>query len=406
MRLIGFAIRNLGRNRRRSAAILALIAFGSAALLVAGGYAAANFRGLRENTIRNGVGHLQIGGAGFREMEDRPLASGLADVEAVRRSVAADPRVRATAARIDFTGLASNGNRSVAVIGRGIEPAAEYQHAGFAPTMVSGRRVAEGAAHEAIAAAGLARSLNLRVGDRMTLLSATVDGAINGLDAVVVGIYTTGVRELDDRSMVVRLDTAQLLLNTARVSKLVVVLHDTAQTFGARDDLLSRLRTEGNLVEILTWSDLASFYHQVRSLFSGIFGFLGVIITALVVLSAGNAMTMTVMERVREIGTLMAVGTSRLRVMTMFVVEGLVLGALGGVAGIALGWVLATSLTGSGIMMPPPPTFTRGFPLEIDVVPALYASVLILMIVTLGVAAVLPSARAARLRITDALGHV
>jgi ABC-type lipoprotein release transport system permease subunit len=57
-------------------------------------------------------------------------------------------------------------------------------------------------------------------------------------------------------------------------------------------------------------------------------------------------------------------------------------------------------------MMPPPPTFTRGFPLQIDVVPALYLAVLALMIVTLGVAAVLPAARAARLRITDALGHV
>jgi putative ABC transport system permease protein len=144
----------------------------------------------------------------------------------------------------------------------------------------------------------------------------------------------------------------------------------------------------------------------VRGLFSGIFGFLGIIITVLVVLSAGNAMTMTVMERVQEIGTLMAVGTTRRRIMGMFVVEGLGLGAIGGGAGLALGYALAVGLTGAGIRMPPPPTFTTGFPLVISVVPALYAGVLALMIVTLGVAAVLPAARAARLRITDALGHV
>jgi len=126
----------------------------------------------------------------------------------------------------------------------------------------------------------------------------------------------------------------------------------------------------------------------------------------LVVLSAGDAMTMTVMERVREIGTLMAVGTSRLRVMAMFVVEGLTLGTLGGFLGLAVGYALATGLTRAGIQMPPPPTFTTGFPLQIAVVPALYASVLVAMIVTLGAAAVLPAARAARLRITDALGHV
>jgi putative ABC transport system permease protein len=406
MRLTLFAIRNIGRNKRRSGAIVALIALGSAALLVAGGYASANFTGLRETTIRNGVGHLQIGGRGFAGQEDTPLGRGLDDVEGLRRSVSADPRVRAAAARIEFTGLASNGNQSVAVLGRGVEPEEEYGRAGFAPKIVEGRRVATGAGHEAMAAAGLARSLKLKPGDRLTLLSATVDGAINGLDTVIVGIYTTGIREMDERSLVVRVDTAQALLNTTRVSKLVVVLNRTEDTTDARAALLARLGAEGRAVDILTWSDLAAFYHQVRGLFSGIFTFLGLIITALVVLSAGNAMTMTVMERVQEIGTLMAVGTTRLRIMGMFVVEGLGLGMIGGGLGLLLGYGLAVGLTRAGIRMPPPPTFTTGFPLVISVVPVLYAAVLILMIVTLGVAAVLPAARAARLRITDALGHV
>ncbi len=80
MRLTLFAIRNIGRNKRRSGAIVALIALGSAALLVAGGYASANFTGLRETTIRNGVGHLQIGGRGFADQEDTPLGRGLDDV--------------------------------------------------------------------------------------------------------------------------------------------------------------------------------------------------------------------------------------------------------------------------------------------------------------------------------------
>src|SRR5687768_221695 len=141
MRLTLFAVRNIGRNKRRSGAIVALIAIGSAALLLAGGYAAANFRGLRENTIRNGVGHLQIGGPGFREQEEQPLSSGLADVSAVTRRVATDPRVRATAPRIDFTGLASIGDRSVAVLGRGVQPDAEYRQAGFTPSMLAGRAV-------------------------------------------------------------------------------------------------------------------------------------------------------------------------------------------------------------------------------------------------------------------------
>jgi putative ABC transport system permease protein len=406
MRLILFAIRNLGRNKRRSAAILSLVALGSAALLVAGGYAAANFTGLRERTIRNGVGHLQVSARGPNEADDAPLAEGLDNVDSLRASILRDPRVRAVAARLEFTGLASTSDQSVAVIGRGVEPTDEYGAAGFAPRMVEGRRVGNGDGHEAMAAAGLARSLKLKAGDRLTLMAATVDGAINGLDTTIVGIYTTGVRELDERSLVVRLDTAQALLVTSRVSRVVVVLHRTEDTPAVGAALAAGLGAGRSTLRIRPWSDLATFYYQVRGLFTGIFTFLGIIITVLVILSAGNAMTMTVMERVREIGTLMAVGTSRLRIMTMFVIEGLTLGTLGGLLGLAAGYALATGLTRAGIQMPPPPTFTTGFPLQIAVVPALYASVLLAMIVTLGLAAVLPAARAARLRITDALGHI
>ena len=92
--------------------------------------------------------------------------------------------------------------------------------------------------------------------------------------------------------------------------------------------------------------------------------------------------------------------------MAMFVVEGLALGTIGGTLGLVLGYTLARLLTAADIQMPPPPTFTTGFPLEIEVVPGLYAAVLVVMVLTLGAAALLPAIRAARLRITDALGHV
>src|SRR5262245_56853038 len=103
MRLMTFALKKLRRSPRRTATMLAMIVLGTTALVLAGGYAAATFRGLRENTIGNGIGHLQIGGAGFRESELKPLEHGLSSPEALRRAIAADARVRAVTARIDFT---------------------------------------------------------------------------------------------------------------------------------------------------------------------------------------------------------------------------------------------------------------------------------------------------------------
>src|SRR5262249_29424530 len=107
----------------------------------------------------------------------------------------------------------------------------------------------------------------------------------------------------------------------------------------------------------------------------------------------------------KEIGTLMALGTSRPLVLVMFLTEAFGLGLLGGVAGAVFGWIAARGLTAAHIMLPPPPTFSRGVLLNIDVVPALWIAVPVLMLITLLIASFLPAARAARLRITDALGH-
>jgi putative ABC transport system permease protein len=403
MRLMTFALKNLRRSPRRTATILAMIVLGTIALVLAGGYAAATFRGLRENTIGNGLGHLQVGGTGFRNSEQRPLQHGLSNGGALRSAIAADARVRAVTARIDFTGLVSNGETSVPFLGRAIEPAIEYGAARFPENLAGGRAVGASDRHETVLGIGLARALNVKIGDRLTLLSSTVDGALNGVDVEIVGLTTTGVREMDERLLVVRLDTAQAVLDTDRVSKLVVRLWNTADTGEVGADLSRTFARDALPLEIATWSDLAAFYHQVRGLYSGIFVFLGLIITGLVVVSSGNSMTMTIVERTREIGTLMAVGTTRLTVLAMFIVEGLGLGVLGAGVGVALGWALAVVLTRARIAMPPPPTFTTGFPLVIDLVPALGAGVFVLMVVTLLVASILPAARAARLRITEAL---
>jgi putative ABC transport system permease protein len=243
-------------------------------------------------------------------------------------------------------------------------------------------------------------------GDRLTLLSQTVDGAINGADVDVVGTYTTGIKEMDDRALIVRLDTAQRILDTAAVSKLVVLLQRTEETFAAQRDLQQILDRSGQRTEIATWSEFAPFYHQVRSLFSGMFTFLGLIIVGLVVLSTGNAMTMAVMERVREIGTLMALGTTRRLVTGMFLVEGLTLAILGTGVGVVLGSILARVLTNAHIQLPPPPTFSEPQLLRILIVPPLLVGVPIVLITTLVLASVWPAVRAARLRVTDALAHL
>src|SRR5262249_47279601 len=149
-------------------------------------------------------------------------------------------------------------------LGRGVEPDEEYGAAGFTLAMRSGRPLSSTGHDEAVIGIGLARSLRVGVGDRVTLLAQTVDGAINGADVQVVGTYTTGIKDFDDRALLVKLDTAQLILNTTKVSKLIVVLDDTSQTQAVQAALGANLAQSGvEKTEMANWSDLATFYHQV-----------------------------------------------------------------------------------------------------------------------------------------------
>jgi putative ABC transport system permease protein len=146
---------------------------------------------------------------------------------------------------------------------------------------------------------------------------------------------------------------------------------------------------------VVDWETRAPFYGQVRALYTGIFVFLGTIVALLVALSTSNTMLMSVLERVREFGTLLAIGTSREQLARMLILEAWWLALLGGVAGNAL-----------EINMPPPPAAVDPVRLALTVVPTDVLWALAFMAAILGVAAIPPMLRVFRLQIVDALGYV
>ena len=404
-KFVRIAVRNVFRNPRRTSFTLLVIVFGAVSLILAGGFVAFNFEGLRELTIRNGLGHLQVFTNKYLNgHEERPLQLGIENAAALQTWLEKQPHVVASAPEIEFVGLISNGDKSEAFLGRGID-AARQQSLGFNTNMRKGRPVnASSGEPEAVLATGLAETMNAKVGDGLTLLGTTTNGALNAIDVKVVGIFSTGIKEFDARALKVGVPTAQRLLDTTRVTKVIVRLDDTRNTELVRAALAGSLAKQG--LGVKTWRELAGFYKQVVMLYSSIFLFLGVIIVILVVLSSSNTMMMTVFERVQEIGTLMALGTRRRHIVLIFLLEGLVIGCLGGLLGWVAGYAAMTGVNAAGITMPPPPSFDRGIALRVNFVPQLYVAVLALVTITLVISAIVPSIRAARLRIVDALRHV
>jgi len=402
------AARNLSRNRRRSLLTGGVVVFGFAAFALAGGFMAQTLESLREGTIRSGVGHLQLADPRvFDGPAEDSLEHGLEDARKVAEAVRRDPDVVEVLPRIDFVGLVTSGGRSVPFVGVGLDPAGEARAMDFPKNVTSGRWLADGGEQGVVLGSGLARTLSVGPGDGVTLLATTGDGTLNAVDATVVGVTEVHFKELDDRFLATTVGLADgLLAADGKVSKLVVVLRGSADADAARTRIVSGLAKEGTSLAGKTWEDLAAFYHQVRTLYLGIFGFMGIVLVAVVLLATANTTLMSVSERIREIGTLRALGTRSSAIRRMFVVEGALLALLGCAAGAVLALVVREALNHSGILLPPPPGAARGSLLHVKLYAAAYLLGALSMTGTLLLASYLPARRASRISIVDALTHV
>jgi putative ABC transport system permease protein len=233
------------------------------------------------------------------------------------------------------------------------------------------------------------------------MLAVTSDGALNGIDVEVAGVFTTGFKEMDDRVLRLTVPAAQQLLQTDRVTKLVVGLDRTELTDAA---LVARLGDRD--VTVKKWPELATVYRQITLMFGAIFAFMCTIVFFMVVVSSANTMLMAMFERTREIGALLAMGTPRTWVWALFVMEGVLTGILGALLGLLVGNGLIALINGANVEVPTFPGNTQGFPLHVLHVPALMVAASRLVVVTLAAASVVPAIRASRLRIVESLAHV
>jgi len=402
------ALRNVFRNKRRTGLTLLAIVFGAVAIIVFGGYAEQVYVGLRETTINSQLGHIQIFRQGYAEHAKREPESYLLDPETVKKVkdiLEEIPEVQVVATRLNFSGLLSNGSTSIGVFGIGMEAELEAEMSSGL-TIIKGEDLFADEEDAVLLGEGLAHTMEVQPGDVLTLLSSTADGAINALDVTVAGIFNTYAKEYDDRAMRMNLPHTKLLLYTDEVTRVVVLLKETAFTEKTASLLTARLKDAELEVEIKTWRDLADFYNSVKMMFGNLFGFIQIIVVVIVVLGIANTMMMTVMERTSEIGTIRALGTKKRGVMQLFLLEGLIIGVLGGLLGVFSGIGAAELISAMEIMMPPPPGASKGYPINIKIVPEVLSLSFGLAVVAALCSSFYPAFKASRLRIVDALRFV
>ncbi|MCA2978751.1 MAG: ABC transporter permease, partial [Myxococcaceae bacterium] len=291
-----------------------------------------------DDVVLGRVGAIQVHRAGYVEDVDAvPTRLNLPYDEALRAKLAAVPHVTGVTGRVTLNGLVSNGAQQTMFVGRGLDLSHEAEACPRAKGLVSVGRSLEPADGEAVALLGaeLGEAFRVAPGQTVTVQSTSPQGRSNALDLSVRGLTTSTLPFENKRVVTLPLKAAQQLVGLeGRVTEYVVAIDDLA----ALDETAMALRaTLGPEFEVHTWRELQPFVRDLINRQNFILGAIAFVLFVIVLTGIINTMLMSVFERVREIGTLLAVGVRRRQVLQLFLIEAGVIGAVGGLAGALLG---------------------------------------------------------------------
>ena len=425
--LAKMALRNLARNSRRTLITVLVSSAGFAALVIVAGYIDFTFYGLQELTVSQGfaasggTGHIQVFNQNLLTKEERgPMQYGIEDYQMIQHKIESIPDVSFTMPRIEFNGLISNGEKSISFIGLGVNAKKEAALTHYWNSLTkmseqskmddsSYKKLDEDASVSGILLGGeMAKALNAKTGSSLMLIGTTVDGAVNVVDVTVSGIIKNSMKSIDQHYLVVDLDTVKKLIQTDKISKIVVVLDRTENTSSVSKLISAKINSprSPSVFSVVPWINLAEYYHSIRDAYNIIFSFTGIIVLIIVFLSCTNTMLMSTMERIQEIGTLKAIGVSNGWISLMFLFEGFFIGLLSVVGGISLKYIFSEIINNSDFIMPPPPGMSSTYFLKIHSATEYLPWIVLLIMVSTSFSGFLTLLRIRKMLIVDSLSHV
>jgi putative ABC transport system permease protein len=333
-------------------------------------------------------------------------------VEAIKKVLQTFSGIEIVTTQLHISGMLSNGEVSNVFLAVG-RVASDFQAIkrrgkGWVTSLdlFSGKPLEDKTPYGVGLSSGLAKDLELGLGSEAIAMAPTISGQINALDVKVFQLFDAGLELLNNMLMVVPIQLAQSLYDTASVDRVVVLLDRSEDAEKFRDALLRALNDRHLNMEVKTWKELDAISRKVEEMFDIIFVFIFFIVLVIVVMSVVNTMSMAIVERTREIGTLRALGVKRYGIVKLFAIESALLGVLGCLLGTVLtlmSWIIV-----SVILRPTwvPPIITKRVPLDFYLVPEYIAYSAVFLILLSVFSAILPARKAAHREIIDALEHV
>jgi len=409
--LLKIAARNLLRYKRRTLLTASLIAIGVVFVLLFVAVTG-SFKSMMIGQITDSMlGQLQVHRKGYlASIENLPLNLNLKlqAYQKLENVLTSQPEVEAVSPRIKFGGIFSTFVETTNIRLNGVYPDRELKTIPLLASRVTNGGNKSLKRGEIWIAELMAKSMKVNVGDTVVVIATNKDGSVNGKQFKVAGVLESvtgpggrdGYIHIEDAIEVLRMEEME-------ISEIAIRLKDFNKVNAFTDRLEGLLSKEvgkqgTSIFEVHSWENLSPFYNIARMIDIMTF-FIKIMLIAIVLISIMNVMIMAVYERIREIGTIAAIGTLPGKILSMFVVEGFCLGLVGAVAGTVLSLIIMFIINHSGM--------TFNFGRQTLVVSAVIAATEVLMIsgiviVISVIGSLQPALKASRMEPIKALRHV
>ena len=400
--IITISWRNVWRNKSRSITILLAIAFGLWGGIFATSISAGMMNQRFRTSIEMQVSHLQIHNPQF--LKDDNIKFSIPRAEAIIAHLNADTTVKAFSARTISNGMLSTATLTKGIKILGVDAIHEAVTTQLSTCVIEGNYLSDKGRNPVLIGQKLADKLKLEIGSRVVMTFTDLEGEIVSASFRVEGIYRTSNTMLDETRAYVRQQDLQNLIGAEIVNEIAVLLKD----IDGVNPYISHLKAEFPENEIRSWGQISPDLLYMNEMAGETLLVLLVIIMLALAFGLLNTMLMTVFERTRELGMLMAVGMNKTKVFIMILLETAFLTITGAIAGGILSAVTIylTGRTGIDLSSVGGDSL-NDYGIDSMVYPALFpgffTDILVLVLLTSILSAVYPAYKALKLKPSEAI---
>jgi len=347
---VRLAWRNLWRHPRRTWLTTGAMIFSNILLVFMISLQFGSYRMMIDNTLQAFTGHMQVQAEGYKD--DQKIRQVVPNVVELAETLRDGLQLQAVAARGAAFALASSAERSYGIQIFGVQPELEPGVSSIPGLITSGRFLADTTAAEIIVGSVLARNLRVTTGDEITLLGSGRDGSFAAAVATVVGIFESGIADLDRSIAEIPLAFFQDTFFMREAGhQIVIATSGLSLVDDLRQKALTLLPADSGL-QVHDWDTLQPGLKQaIQADLSSAF-FMYAVLVVLVAFSVLNTQLMSVLERTREFGIIMSLGLRPGRLGKLVMLETMFMGLIGLGIGVCLGYVVAYYFSVVGFSVP------------------------------------------------------